>query len=307
MNFLTALTNAVQLFGAGRSPAMLLNVAVPRIGYGVARDIAYGATARHRLDVYRRVAADPPPSVLPHKGGEERSVAPSSTRARDHDGLKPVVVFFYGGGFRSGRKSEYRFVGEALTSTGMVVAIPDYRIYPEARFPDFLEDGARAVKKVRELVAQFGGDPDRIFLAGHSAGAYIAVMLASNDRWLNADTGDAPWLRGVIALSGRYHDGPLQDEIAEKIFAGPARGETRPATFIRRPSPAMLIAAGGRESHDVLNSKACLAAHLRAHGNEVEEVVYPRIGHTGIIAALAPGFRRRAPVRSDIARFVAGH
>ena len=282
MNLLAALTGVFGWFGEGRSPAALLNLTAPHRGYRVRRDIAYGAGARQRLDLYWK---------------ESPRSAPAS----------PVVVFFYGGAFRAGRKSEYRFVGEALASAGIMVAVPDYRIHPAAQFPDFLKDAAQAVAKTRAIAAQHGGDPDRIFVAGHSAGAYIAVMLAADCRWLGAPSGDASWLRGVIALSGRYHDSPLQDEIAERIFGGPARDETRPASFIRGPCAPMLVAAGSSESGIVLTSKQRLAAHLRAHGSAVEEVLYPGVGHAGIVAALTPGFRRRAPVRADMLRFVTAH
>jgi acetyl esterase/lipase len=282
MNLLTVVTRALGVFGEGRSPAALLNVTVPRRGYRVERDIAYGAGQRQRLDLY-----------LPAARRGDRGAA--------------TVIFFYGGAFRAGRKSEYRFAGEAFASAGMIVAVPDYRIYPEVRFPDFLEDGAQAVAKVRDIAAVHGGDPERLFLAGHSAGAYIAVMLAANDVWLRAHGGDSSWIRGVIALSGRYHDSPLQDEIANTIFGGPPRDATRPASFIRERCPPMLLAAGSRESGVVLASKQSLAAHLRQNGSEVEEVLYPGIGHAGIVAALAPGFRHRATVRADIARFAFRH
>ena len=277
MNLLTVATSAMGLLGRGRSPAGLLNFTVPRRGYRVECDIPYASGPRHRMDLYA-----------------------SDATAR---GL-PVVVFFYGGAFRCGRKSEYRFIGESLATSDMVVAIPDYRIYPEARFPDFLQDGASAIARVREIAPRHGGDPENLFLAGHSAGAYIAVMLAANPDYLCAHGGDVSWIKGVIALSGRYHDFPLRDRIAEAIFAGPARDETRPATFIEGIAPPMLLAAGAREPEDVLKTKRNLAEHLRSRGSEVEEVIYPGTGHVGIVAALASGMRHRAPVRKDIAGFV---
>ena len=280
MNPLLALTSVFGLFGAGRSPAALLNITVPHSGYCVIRDIAYGIGPRHHMDLY----------LPPH--------------ARES---APVVVFFYGGAFRAGRKSEYRFVGEALASRGIIVAVPDYRTYPTARFPDFLDDGAAALVKAREIAAAYGGDPERLFVAGHSAGAYIAVMLAANPAWLQGQGGSVSSIRGVIALSGRYHDSPLQDETAERIFGGLARDETRPAFFIRGAGPPMLLAAGSREGAAVLEGKERLAGHLRAHGSHVEEALYPGIGHAGIMLALAPGFRGRGPVREDIIRFVQSH
>ena len=71
----------------------------------------------------------------------------------------PVVVFFYGGSWQSGRRQDYSFVAQALTSRGCVVVIPDYRLYPEANFPAFVEDGAAAFAWVHEHISRFGGDP----------------------------------------------------------------------------------------------------------------------------------------------------
>jgi acetyl esterase/lipase len=219
----------------------------------------------------------------------------------------PVVLFFYGGAFRAGRKSEYRVVGEAFASKGMIVAVADYRLYPEARFPDFLEDGAKALAAIHARAAEFGGDPARIFLAGHSAGAYISVMLAANPAYLRAAHAEPSWIRGVIAIAGRYHELPINDAIIRETFRGPARPETRPATFIDGKRPPMLLAAGANESPEVLESHRRLARHLREHASEVEEIIYPHISHMSIMLALAPGFRHRAPLREDIANFVLTH
>jgi len=259
---------------------MMLNLTVPRSTYRLKRSLAYGPGPRQRFDLY-----------LP-----KTALAPA-----------PVLLFFYGGAFRAGRKSEYRVVGEALASKGIIVAVADYRIYPEGRFPDFLEDGAAALAAVHAHVTEFGGDPSRIFLAGHSAGAYIAVMLASNPAYLRSANADPSWIRGVIAMAGRYHELAVGDATSREIFRGPARPETRPANFIDGKRAPMLLLAGESESPTVLESHKGLAAHLRARGSEVEEILYPHIGHMGIMLALAPGFRHRASVREDIAHFVATH
>jgi acetyl esterase/lipase len=277
LRFLTALLG---LTGRGRSPAIMLNLTVPRSGYRVHRGLAYGDGPRQRFDLY----------------------VPNNVSAP-----APVLLFFYGGAFRAGRRSEYRVVGEAFASKGIIVAVADYRIHPDAIFPNFLNDGAAALAGVHARAAEFGGDPTRIFLAGHSAGAYIAVMLASNPAYVRAANADPSWIRGIIAMAGRYHEIPLADATGVTIFGGPAREETRPASFIDGKRPAMLLLAGAAESPEVLVSHSKLAAHLKDHASEVEEIVYPGIGHMGIMLALAPGFRGRAPVREDIARFIATH
>lgn len=279
MNLLSAVTKVFGLFGEGRSPAVLLNLGVPCAGYRVEHDIAYGPHPRQRMDLYR----------------------PEESRTLDRGA--PTLLFFYGGAFRAGRKSEYRFVGEALTKAGMAVAIPDYRIYPEARFPNFLQDGAKAAAKILELNIAPGG----LFLMGHSAGAYIAAMLGANESYLRACGVDRSSVGGVLAFSGRYHDSALQDATAEAIFCGPARDETRPASFLGGHCPPYFLAAGARESQIVLASKTELAASLRRTGNEVDEHIYPGIGHAAIIAALTPRQRMRAPVWKDVVRFVEQH
>ena len=265
------------LFGRGRSPASLLNLTVPRSGYRVERDIPYGDERRHKLDLY-----------VP-------------------DGFKapaPAVLFLYGGGFIAGRKSEYRIVGQALTSQGIIVGIADYGLYPEFRFPVFVEDGAKAFVAFRELLPQYGGDPARAFVAGHSAGAYIAAMLAANPFYLKEAGGDPLPLRGVIGMAGAYDFLPITDPQRIEIFGGSNRAETQPITFIDGKRPPMLLASGDIDKAVSVRNTRNLAAKLRAHGSKVEEIVYPRLGHSGIMLALAPGFRRLAPVRADIERFI---
>src|SRR5579862_822645 len=164
------------------------------------QSIAYAGCSRHRLDVCRPRGA----------------VA------------APVIIFFYGGAWRSGYKELYRYVGKALARRGYVAVVPDYRIYPEARYPDFVEDGARVVRWVKDNVSRFGGDPEKIFLQGHSAGAHIAAMLAIDARWLR-EVGLEPRrdIAGLIGLAGPYDFLPLRDEVLKVIFGG-NRPETQP-------------------------------------------------------------------------------
>jgi len=274
LRFLTAVFG---LFGRGRSPASLLNLTVPRSGYRVERDIPYGNEKRHKIDLY-----------VP-------------------DGFKapaPAVLFFYGGGFIAGRKSEYRIVGQALTSQGIIVGIADYGLYPEFRFPVFVEDGAKAFVAFRELLPKFAGNPARAFVAGHSAGAYIAAMLAANPLYLKEAGGDPSFVRGAIGMAGAYDFLPITDPQRIEIFGGSNRAETQPITFIDGKRPPMLLASGDIDKAVSVRNTRNLAAKLRAHGSKVEEIIYPCLGHSGIMLALAPGFRRLAPIRADIERFI---
>jgi acetyl esterase/lipase len=262
----------------GYSPAVLLNFTAPRWGYRIERAIPYGPAERHRMDLY----------------------LPKGTMA-----AAPAVLFFYGGAFISGHRREYRFVGQALASQGIIVGIADYGLFPAHRFPDFVEDGAKACVFLRGLLSDRGGDPKRLFVAGHSAGAYIAVMLASDGRYLSGAGADLSSLAGAIGISGPYDFLPITNPTRIEIFGGTDRVETQPIHFIDGQRPPMLLLTGDRDVNILPHNTANLAARLRQHGSKVEEIVYPGIDHFRIILGLAPLFRRVVPIRADIARFVA--
>lgn len=239
--------------------------------------IAYAEGARHKLDVCR----------------------PRSATAA------PVVVFFYGGGWRSGSKRTYRYVAKALARRGYVAVLPDYRIYPKARYPDFLDDGALAVRWVKDNAKRFGGDPQKIFLMGHSAGAHIAAMLAIDVTWLQK-VGLVPGrdILGLIGISGPYDFLPLKDEVLKIIFGG-NRPETQPITHVTPDAPPALLLTGGKDDVVGAGNSTRLAEKLRAAGNEATAVIYPRIGHYIIIAAIAPIIRSFVPVLRDMDAFIA--
>jgi len=242
-------------------------------------DIAYGKAQRQRLDVY----------VPP---------APSTQRL-------PVVVFWYGGAWIDGSKNDYRFVGTALAELGYVTVLPDYRLYPEVRFPAFIEDGAQAVKWVREHAGEYGGDPSRIVLVGHSAGAHMAAMLALNRRYLHSAGVDASAIVGLVALSGPYDLDPSAPDLAP-IFPPPATAaDWQVLPHVTAGSPPALLLYGDRD--DVVPRSAIdnLEAALRSVGGEVETRVYPNADHRDTLAALSVPARARAPVLPDIAAFLA--
>jgi len=262
------------------SPASLLNVTVPRSGYRVVRDLAYGADPRQKLDLY-----------IP-------------------DGLKtsaPVILFFYGGSWDSGSKSWYLAFGQAFASKGIVVAIADYRVYPQVKYPAFVEDSASAFRFVHENVARYGGDPNRLFLAGHSAGAYNAVMLASDPRYLREVHADPVWIRGVIGISGPYDFLPLKSPELINIFGGDRREETQPIRYIDAKRPPMLLVTGSDDTTVLPRNTKRMAARLRSFGTDVREIVYPDVAHIGIILSVAKPFRARTTLREDIVTFVTTH
>jgi acetyl esterase/lipase len=262
---------------AACSPLRAFDALVPKDEEArlVAEDEAYALGERRRLDIY---APDE---------------APSEPR--------PVIVFFYGGSWKSGTKDGYGFVGRALASRGFVVAVPDYRLVPEVRFPGFVEDSAAAVKWVRANIGRFGGDPDRIVLAGHSAGAYNAAMLAVDPRWLGADRAA---VRGWAALAGPYDFLPLDTQVTKDAFADVQNLEaTQPILLASEDDPPALL-IGGTEDELVLASQSTgMAIAMAQAGAEADVLVYPGVGHVGVVTALAKPFRDEAPALRDVVEF----
>ena len=238
--------------------------------------IAYAGRARHTLDVCRPV----------------RAVA------------APVVVFFYGGAWRSGNKDMYRYVAKALARRGYVAVVPDYRIYPEVCYPQFIEDAALAIRWVKDNIAHFGGDPEQLFLMGHSAGAHIAAMLVTDAHWLQQVALSPRDVSGLIGISGPYDFMPLRSPSLATIFGGMDRPETQPIFHVTPGVPPALLLTGGKDPLVEPGNSIRFAARLRQAGNEAAVRIYPHIGHFFIVAALAPFGRLLAPVMRDVDAFI---
>ena len=274
------ITTLPLLLASGCSPASLLNALSP--DHLVAQSIPYGEGPRRSLDVY----------------------APNRNTSR-HDAA-PVVLFLYGGSWDSGRKAMYRFVGDALAALGFVVVIPDYRLYPAVRYPDFLDDCARALAWTRRHASQFGGGNVPPFVLGHSAGAYNAAMLTLDPRWLGrAGLTPRADLRGMVGLSGPYDFLPLDTDELERIFApGRPLSSTQPIAHVDGRNPPMLLLTGLADTVVRPSNTHHLAARIREKGGFVEERSYPGIDHIEIIGAFAGPLRFLAPSLRDSASFM---
>jgi len=263
---------------SGCSAASILNATVPRDGVSVERGIAYGEGPRRRLDVYRN---------------------------KDAAGPHPLIVFLYGGSWRTGERGTYAFVATPLAARGAVVVVPDYRLYPEVVFPDFLDDNAHAVAWAAGHANELGADPRRVFIVGHSAGAYNAAMLAVDPRWLARAGLDRAQVAGVVGLAGPYDFLPMTGPDIIPVFAPVADGPaSQPVTYVDGSNPPLLLLAGDADTTVRPANTRSLAARVAAAGGAVESRIYPGIGHIGIVTAFAPLFSGRAPVLDDVWRFI---
>jgi acetyl esterase/lipase len=264
------------LLTGGCSPADLLNAVAQRSGYTVTRSMAYGTHPRQALDLY-----------APSDGGKH-----------------PVVVFFYGGSWQQGAKESYTFVAAALARRGYLTIVPDYRVYPDVRYPGFIEDGAQVVRWARDHAAGHGGDPERLFIMGHSAGAYIAAMVALDDRWLRAVRLAPSDIAGLVGISGPYDFLPLRDPTLITIFDGNNQVATQPITYVSPGAPpALLMTGGGDTTVDPANSDR-LARRMRERGNQADVIRYGDIGHMATVGAFAAPLRFLAPVLRDAVAFM---
>lgn len=279
-----ALTALLMLIAIHPAPALALSLLDPfnlpaamdsgtsKVGDG----IAYADGPRHKLDVY-----------APEKRG-----APA-----------PVVYFIYGGGWNRGERSDYQFVGRALAARGFVTVIADYRLVPEVHYPEFLEDNANGLRWVQDNIAQYGGDPNRVFLAGHSAGAYNAVMLALDPSFLREYGVTMPIL-GVAALSGPYDFYPFEyGEVRDAFGAAPNPQGTQPINLVTFDTPPMYLATGTTDPIVRMQNTERFAQKLKDSGIWVTTKYYDGFGHMEPVIAMGAMWRWRMPVLDDMVSF----
>ena len=264
---------------AACSPLGVVNAISPDGDSSASTAIRYGGDPRNMLDIYR-----------PQAGS----------------GAAPVIVFFYGGNWVSGKRSDYAFVGRALAARGFVVVVPDYRLYPQVRYPDFLADAAAAVAWTERHAGAYGGDASKVFVMGHSAGAYNAAMMALDPRWLGQQDSKPDSLRGWIGLAGPYDFLPIENRTTRPVFDYPnTRPESQPLNHAgAKAPPALLIAANSDDLVDPVRNTGALAGKLRTAGVPVRELYYGGVNHYTLVASLSPTLRRLAPTLDAVQAFV---
>ncbi|WP_037337938.1 alpha/beta hydrolase [Saccharospirillum impatiens] len=251
-----------------------LNLITPHSGYERTADIAYGDKPRQMLDLYH------PDEAL--QGA-------------------PTLIFFYGGSWQEGYKGGYRFVAQALSEAGYRVVVPDYRLYPQVRFPVFIEDGAAAV----QWAVNAGLATDGLVLMGHSAGAHTAAMLALDERFLDNAGVSRELIRAWVGLSGPYDFLPLSDPDLIDIFGG-ATGvpHTQPITFVSADDPPALLIDGLDDTIVRPRNLPNLAGAYRQIGVEVETHRYEGVNHNDTVASFSVRLRDRSPGFEDTLSFL---
>ncbi|MEO6076126.1 MAG: alpha/beta hydrolase [Dokdonella sp.] len=218
----------------------------------------------------------------------------------------PVVVFYYGGRWEFGKRADYRWFGEALARNGFVAILPDYRKYPQVKFDGFMTDAANALAWSFQHAAEYGGDSDQLFVMGHSAGAHLALMLATNAQWMAPHQIATTRLAGAVGLAGPYNFLPLkEDDLIDMFGRTPdEQARTQPINFVDGDEPPMLLLHGSADSTVWPKNSTTLAQAVNAKGGRAEIIMYPDVTHSGILLSVSPTFRGKASALEDSVKFI---
>jgi acetyl esterase/lipase len=247
------------------APGAVEHRAKPTVG------IAYGNDERQKLDIY----------------------VPEGEASTPY----PVLVFFHGGAWRDGEREGYGFLGRAFAARGLVTVVADYRKAPKHLFPAFVEDTASAIAWVNANIGKHKGDPERLYIMGHSAGAHLVTMVALDPQWLAAKGLETSAIKGVVGLAGGYDFLPLTTD-SSKIALGqwPRLEETQPITYARAGAPRLLLMTGDADT--------VVQTRKNELGGQSDLKIYPGIDHAEIVMAIARPFRKKAPVIADVTAFI---
>lgn len=225
-------------------------------------------------------------------------------RADNVDGPQPVILFIHGGSWRSGDPDDYGFVARALAPEGFVVVLAGYRLGEGGQFPAMLQDAASAAAWTAQNISQFGGDSERMFVGGHSAGAYNVAMIALDPQWLHAAGSRPEAIAGVIGLAGPYDFYPFDSDSTKAAFGdAPDPRATQPVEFATADAPPMLLLTGEADTTVKPRNTRALAAKVAEAGGRVDTEIYSGLDHSGILTALASPWRRNRTVIDRIIAF----
>lgn len=271
------------------TPIKVLNSLVPENGYSLISALAYGTNARQKLDIYLPKAAD------------------QSTKL-DSAKLKKVIIFYYGGNWDSGERADYKFAAEALVSHGYIVVIPDYRVYPEVLFPALMADPVSAAKWVKTNIKKYNGDANKVFLAGHSAGAHIAAMMAINPEYLAEVSLKPNDFAGVIGLAGPYDFLPLKSERLKIIFGPEAQQwKSQPINFVDGKNPPLYLAVGMKDNTVWPRNTFNLAKKIKQNNGIAEVYEFASYGHVDMVSKLAKPLRGNGELLKSVITFIDLH
>lgn len=278
LRFTMLLISSSFLVACAKTGSVIANLPVKWSGNEIVRNIAYGGNSSQRLDIY----------------------IPEEAKARQP---LPVIVFFYGGRWTSGEKGMYAFVGDRFANKNYVTVIADYQKYPDVEFPVFVEDAARAVAWTYKNIARYAGDPNKIYIAGHSSGAHIAALITADERYLNAEGQSTAIIKAFAGLAGPYDFIPQEQDLKD-LFGPPENYPQMQVThFIDGNEPPMLLLWGADDTIVVKRNIDLLEKGIKQKGGVVNTNIYADMGHIDIVSSFTWFANKEPPVAEDITTF----
>jgi acetyl esterase/lipase len=216
----------------------------------------------------------------------------------------PVLIFVHGGSWQEGNAADYSFVGRAFAAQGFVTFVINYRKHPQNPYPAFIQDVATSLKWVHNNAAKYGGDAEKIFLVGHSAGAYDIAQAALDQRYLEGAGITDKHIKGIATLAGPFDFLPLDSKITREVFGKISDLEsTQPINFVRKDAPPFLILHGTADTTVYPKNAKSLFKHLIDVGASAKLIEYQGMSHVGILLNMAKPLRGNAPVLEDVVKF----
>jgi len=236
-------------------------------------------------------------SVSSHDFGDEARQALDYYQSHG-DGQQPVVLFFYGGNWRSGKRRLYRFMAARLCSMGFDVIIPDYRLYPEVRFKDIITDAREAAQLASQLI-----HPEQpLVVMGHSAGAQLGSLLCLDESLLGDDRNR---ISGFIGLAGPYDFYPYSSDFHWELFEPEEDYPlSQPVNFVRPDAPPMYLLHGRDDQLLRRGQSKSLMQKMQALDAEADREVYDGMGHIGILLGFSVLSRKSSKLLQDVEGFI---
>lgn len=218
---------------------------------------------------------------------------------------RPVIIWFHGGGWRHGDRQSYGFAGRAFAAEGFVTVVVGYRLGEAGKFPGFMEDAAAAIHWTHANIARYGGDPERLVLAGHSAGAHMVELAALDPRWLGELAQPGGAVKGVIGLAGPADFLPFKPDDSADLAMGHVRPieQTQPIHYARADAPPLWLAHGDADTTVRIRNSTRLAAAVTDAGGQAEVKRYPGVDHAGTVTPLSLYYRDAIPLLDDAVVF----
>ncbi len=260
-------------------PLKFFNFVIPKDAGSQLRvqNVSYGSDPQQRLDVYE---------------------------PKFRTALLPILIFVHGGSWKVGNHSDYEFAGRAFASKGYLSLVISYRGLPNHVYPDFISDVALAAKWATDYGAEFDGDTSKVFIVGHSAGAYDAAMAVLDKRFFEAAGVDLAVVKGVAGIAGPYDFLPLDSPATIETFGHVADlPATQPINFARTDAPPFLFLHGTADKTVYPKNSRSLQKHLTDKGAKATLIEYKDASHVGILLDIAKPLRGNAPVLDDIDKF----